>query len=151
MKKHRAIIFIAILLIITGIMTMIHLRTREEVPEGAIEVTSGEDTSIVDITELSYETVTGIRVNGKGEEIEVEASGILLKDVLEGVGVTKADKVSVLADDSYSAELTWEEIMEPSRAYLIQEEGETRLRLLVFGDKDSKRSVSNVAQIIIEE
>ena len=65
MKKHRAIIFITILLIITGIMTMIHLRTREEVSEGAIEVTSGEDTSIVDITELSYETVTGIRVNGK--------------------------------------------------------------------------------------
>ena len=42
MKKHRAIIFIVILLVITSAMTLIHLHTREEVPEGAIEVVAGE-------------------------------------------------------------------------------------------------------------
>ena len=146
MKKHRAIIIIVILVIITGIIAMMHFNTREEVPEGAIEVSFGEETYVVDIHELSYEQVTGTRVNGKG----VEASGILLENVLEGVGITEYSKVSVVADDSYSAEITAEEMGNAVEAYLIQEEGESRLRLIVFGDKDSKRSVSNVAQIIVE-
>ena len=60
------------------------------------------------------------------------------------------DYKSVVADDSYSAEITAEEMGNAVEAYLIQEEGESRLRLIVFGDKDSKRSVSNVAQIIVE-
>ena len=89
-------------------------------------------------------------MNGKGEEKIVEASGILLKNVLEGVGITEYSKVSVVADDSYSAEITAEEMADDAKAYLIQEEGEARLRLIVFGDKDSKRSVSNVAQMIVE-
>ena len=89
-------------------------------------------------------------MNGKGEEKTVEASGILLKNVLEGVGITEYDKVSVVAEDSYSADITAEEMGNAVEAYLIQEEGESRLRLIVFGDKDSKRSVSNVAQIIVE-
>jgi len=151
MKKHRAIIFIVILVIITGIIAMIHLHTREEVPEGAIEVSLGEETYVVDIQELSYEQVTGTRVNGKGEEKTVEASGILLKNVLEGVGITEYGKISVVADDSYSAEITAEEMENAVEAYLIQEEGESRLRLIVFGDKDSKRSVSNVVQIIVDQ
>ena len=150
MKKHRAIIIIVILVIITGIIAMMNLHTREEVPEGAIEVSFGEETYVVDIHELSYEQVTGTRVNGKGEEKTVEASGILLENVLEGVGITEYSKVSVVADDSYSAEITAEEMGNAVEAYLIQEDGESRLRLLVFGDKDSKRSVRNVAQIIVE-
>lgn len=149
MKKHRAIIFVVILLIITGIIAMIHFNTREDVPEGAIEVSFGEETYVVDISKLSYETVTGVRVNGKGEEKTIEASGILLGDVLLDVGITEFGEVSVIADDAYSAELTWEEVMDSSKAYLIQEEGEERLRMIVFGDKDSKRSVSNVAQIAV--
>ena len=96
MKKHRAIIIIVILVVITGIIAMMHLHTREEVPEGAIEVSFGEETYVVDIHELSYEQVTGTRVNGKGEEKTVEASGILLKNLLEGVGITEYGKVSVV-------------------------------------------------------
>jgi len=151
MKKHRAVIFIAILLIITGIMALIHFNTRKEVPEGAIEVTYGEEIYTVDIRELTFEQVSGVRVNGKGEEKTVEATGILLKDVFAGIGITEFGEVSVLADDAYSANLTKEEVEADSKAYLIQEEGEERLRLIVFGDKDSKRSVSNVAQIIVAE
>ena len=150
MKKHRAVIFIAILLVITGVMALIYFNTREEVPEGAIEVVFGEETQMIDINKLTYEQVTGTRVNGKGEEKEVSASGILLKDVLSKAGIEEYTKVSVVADDAYSADVLAEEIHNNIEAYLIQEEGEVRLRLVVFGDKDSKRSVSNVAQIIVE-
>jgi len=150
MKKHRAIIFIVILLLITGVMAFVHFNTREEVPEGAIEVIVGEEVQIVDITKLSYEKVEGTRVNGKGEEIFVEASGILLKNVLEKAGIEEYMNVSVVADDAYSAEISAEEVNDDTKAYLIQAEEDVRLRLIVFGDKDSKRSVSNVAQIIVE-
>ena len=150
MRKHRAVIFIVILLIVTGIMTMLHFNTREEVPEGAIGVVSGEDTCIIDIHELVYEQVTGTRANGKGEEKEVNASGVLLKNVLAEAGITEYEKVSVVADDAYSVEVSAEEVEDETKIYLIQDEEEVRLRLIVFGDKDSKRSVSNVAQIIVE-
>ena len=151
MRKHRAVIFIAILLVITGVMALIHFKTREEVPEGAIEVVSGEEIQFIDISEFTYKQVSGTRINGKGEEKEVSASGILLKDVLSSAGIEEYAKVSVVADDAYSADVSAEEIKNDIEAYLIQEEGEVRLRLVVFGDKDSKRSVSNVAQIIVEQ
>ena len=150
MKKHRAVIFIVILLMITGVMAVMHLNRREEVAEGAVKVSVGEETYIVNISELSYERIKGTRVNGKGEEKTVEASGILLKNVLESVGITEYGDLSVVADDAYSADITKEELDDVSKAYLIQEEGEVRLRLIVFGDKDSKRSVSNVAQIVVK-
>jgi len=150
MKKHRAVVFIIILLVITGIASVIHLRTRNEVPEGAIEVISGEDTYIVDIAKLTYEQVTGTRVNGKGEEKEVNASGILLKEVLAEAGITEYGIVSVVADDAYSVEVSAEEVDKPSSVYLIQDEEDVRLRLIVFGDKDSKRNVSNVVQLIVK-
>jgi hypothetical protein len=83
MRKYRAVIYIAVLLVLTGVIAFIHFNTREEVPEGAIEVAAGADKYVVDIKELTYEQVTGSRVNGKGEEIEVEALGVLLKKVLD--------------------------------------------------------------------
>lgn len=150
MRKHRATIFIIILLIITGVAAAIHLGTREEVPEGTIEVVCGEEKNIIDITKLDYEQVTGTRMNGKGEEIEIDAPGIYFGSFLEEAGVTEYEMVSVVADDGYSAELSFIEIADGIEVYLIQEEGEARLRLVVLGEKDSKRSVSNVAQIIVE-
>ena len=150
MKKHRAVIFIVILLVITGAMALMHFNTREEVPEGAIEVVFGEETQMIDINELSYKQVSGTRINGKGEEKEVSASGILLKDVLSKARIEGYEKISVVADDAYSADVSAEEVNDDTKAYLIQDEEDVRLRLVVFGDKDSKRSVSNVAQIIVE-
>ena len=151
MKKHRAIIFIVILLAVTGVMAWIHFNTREDVPEGAIEVVYGEEKQILDISKLDYEQVSGTRVNGKGEEIEINAPGISVKDVLGELGITKYGAVSVVADDAYSADILGEEIENGLEAYFIQEEGEARLRLVVLGDKDSKRSVSNVAQIVVND
>ena len=150
MKKNKALLMIGVLLAITVFAAIAHLSIRKNVPESAIEVLAGEESQIVDIAELAYEQVTGIRVNGKGEEKEISTSGILLKSVLAEAGITEYAKVSVVADDAYSVDILAKEVTDNTKVYLIQEEGEERLRLIVFGDEDSKRSVSNVMQIIVE-
>lgn len=87
-------------------------------------------------------------MTGKGEEREVEAPGILIKDILEENGITDYSEVTVIADDSYSARITEEEIKEETKAYLLKEEDS--LRLIVFGDENSKRNVKNVVEIVVE-
>ena len=149
MKANKAIIFIMVLLMLTGGVAAFHLLTRDQVSEGTVQLIYGEKTYELEIGELEYEQVTGIRMNGKGEEIPVEAMGILLKDVLKLKNIVDYSKIKVVSDDSYSAQLTEEEVKENSKVYLLQEE-EGELRLLVFGDTNSKRSVTNVVQIIVE-
>lgn len=148
MKSRKAIILGVVLIILTAIAAVIHLSTREEVPENAVQISANDKTYTIDIKKLNYEQVEGIRVNGKGEEIPVEGAGIALKDILAQEKITEYSKVTVVAGDSYSAELTAEEIKEDEKVYLLNEE--ESLRLIVFGDENSKRSVSNVVQIIVE-
>ena len=102
----------------------------------------------VEVSGLDFEPVSGVRVNGKGESIPVEGQGISVKDLLESKKIASYSKVTVLSNDSYAAELAAEEITEDGKAYLMLDEEE--LRLIVFGDSNSKRSVSNVVQIIVE-
>ena len=141
-------VLFAILVLFTVIFAVVHLNTREEVPEHAVQITAGDKTYMVDITKLEYEQVTGIRVNGKGEELEVNAQGILLREVLSQNAISEFSKVTVVADDSYQAEVTAEEIKEDAKVYFLYEE--ESLRLIVFGDENSKRSVSNVVQVMVE-
>ena len=148
MKQNKIKVLIATLIVFTILFGALHLSTREEVPSNALQINAGDETYMVDITKLDYEQVTGIRVNGKGEELPVDAPGILLKKILEQVNISGFCKVTVIADDSYKVEVTAEEVDEDGKVYLLYEE-ET-LRLIVFGDKNSKRSVSNVVQMIIE-
>lgn len=74
--------------------------------------------------------------------------GILIKDILDANDISEYVKVTVVSDDAYSAELSAEEVSEAGKAYLLYEEEE--LRLVVFGDENSKRSVSNLVEIIVE-
>ena len=149
MKKHKVKIFAIVLVIFTMIAALVHLNTREAVAEGTLLISANGDTITVDISKFDYEQVTGTRVNGKGEERTVDAPGIALKNVLAREKIQDYTKVTVVSDDSYSAEITAEEVADGSKAFLIVEE-ENELRLVVFGDTNSKRSVSNVAQIIVE-
>ena len=149
MKKNRLMIFAFVLVAVTAIMATIHLNTREEVAEGQIKLINGDKEITVNLNNLEYEQLSGIRVNGKGEEIPVEGKGILMRDLLKTVETIEYETVQVVADDSYTAEVTVEEVMEDGKVCLfLQEEG--GLRLVVFGDENSKRSVSDVVQIIIE-
>lgn len=147
MKSRKVIIFVAILLICTVLAAFLHLTSREEIPENALKITANEKDIYVDIDKLSYTQVTGVRVNGKGEEIPVDEQGISLKDILTQENIADYEKVTVISDDSYTAEVTIDEVNEEGKVYLVTDEG---LRLLVFGDSNSKRSVSNVVQIVIE-
>lgn len=148
MKKKRIIIFAAILMAITLITVFVHLNTREEVAENTLQISVGDEVYSVNVEELEFESITGTYVTGKGEEREVEAPGILIKDILEENGITDYSEVTVIADDSYSARITEEEIKEETKAYLLKEEDS--LRLIVFGDENSKRNVKNVVEIVVE-
>ena len=148
MKSRKAIILVVILLIITAAAAAIHLSTRDEVPENALKISMNEEEKLLDIDKLEYTNVSGTRVNGKGEEKLVEGMGIALKDVLAKAKIKEFSKVTVVADDSYTAEISAEEVAEDGKAYLLLEEGE--LRLVVFGDENSKRSVSDIAKIVVE-
>ena len=72
---------------------------------------------------------------------------------LAGLGLlgVRADIVGVDVGVEAAEEESWEaeEVEEDSKAFLIMEE-EKELRLVVFGDENSKRSVSNVVRIVVE-
>lgn len=149
MKKNRLFIIAFILVIITAVAAVAHLTKREEVAKGQLKVSIHGEEQTIHLNELTYEKLNGIRVNGKGEEIPVEGDGIQMKDLLETFHVDTFEKVQILADDSYVAQVNEEEVGEDNKVCLfLQEEG--GIRLVVFGDENSKRSVSDVVQIIVE-
>ena len=148
MKSCKIKIFFIVLVIVVAIAALAHLRTRQQIPEDTLLIMEGEKEIHVDIDDLTFETVTGIRVNGKGEEIPVEAPGISIKDILTEVNVTEFEEIVIESDDSYQARVSKDETEEDGKAYLLQDEGS--LRLIVFGDENSKRSVSNVVKMIVE-
>lgn len=148
MKKRKAIIIVFVLAVLTGIAAWMHLSSRETVAAGTLQLTVNAETHTVKISDLQFVPVSGVRVNGKGESIPVEGEGISVKALLETRKVDSYSKVRVISDDSYTAELTAEEVEADGKAYLMLDE--TYLRLMVFGDQNSKRSVSNVVQIIVE-
>lgn len=150
MKTRKVTVFAVILIMITVIAAVIHLNTRQNVTEGSVLISADGKSITLEISRLKMERVTGIRMNGKGEEITVDAPGILLGQVLESEKIEEYSKVTVISDDSYNAEMTAEEIDNETSVFLILED-EGELRLVVFDDTDSKRSVSNVAQIVVEK
>ena len=149
MKKYKVIIFTVVLILLTVAAAVIHLNTREVVVEGSLLLIAGDKEITLDLSEFAYEQVTGVRVNGKGEEILVEGFGVAVKEVLAQAKVTEYERIKVISDDSYQAEMAAEEVEDGTKAFLILDE-EKKLRLVVFGDTNSKRSVSNVAQIVVE-
>ncbi len=149
MKTHKVRIFIILLVSFTIVVAFIHLTTWETIAQGTLLISTGDTSVTVDISKFDYEQVTGIRMNGKGEELTVNAPGISLKDVLEQQKIHSYTKVIIFSDDSYHAEVLAEEVEKDAKVFLIVEEDKT-LRLVVFGDTNSKRSVSNVVKIVIE-
>ena len=149
MKKHKVRFFTVILILLTIAAAMLHLNTRDVAAEGSLQVMVREQSLTLDISKFDYQQVSGIRVNGKGEEIPVEGLGVAIKDVLSHAKVDEYKLVRVISDDSYSAEISADEVADGTKAYLLLGE-ENELRLVVFGDKNSKRSVSNVVQIVVE-
>lgn len=148
MKSRKIILFGIVLLVLTGLFGFLYLNSREDIPENSISMVYKDKTYLVDIDKLEYKQIIGIRVNGKGEEIKIDADGIELNDLFVDEEITGYSIVTLEADDSYSANVSAKEVNESNKVCLLKEEN--TLRLVVFGDKNSKRSVSNIVKIIIE-
>lgn len=152
MKKNRVVKIVVALVLVAAVFAVIHLSTRPAEEAGAIQVSFEEKTVSVLLSNLPLQDVSGTTVNGKGEEKAIEGKGTPLSEVLTqaGVDLSSIQQVRVAAADEFSAILTVQEIAEEGRVYLLQEEGEERPRLVVFGDLDSKRRVKDVARIEVE-
>ena len=148
MRSKIVLYFVGILLVLAIGFGVYYQFVREDVPEGTVDVVVGEAHHFVKYQDLTLEHVEGVRVNGKGEEIPVVGNGILLSALLESLNITDYTQVVVTSADAYSVTVTLEEILEEAKVYLLLEED--GLRLVVFGDSNSKRSVTGVAQITVE-
>ncbi len=149
MKKIKSInIIIAALVLLTVIATAVHFATRTDVPEGALRVEYGGKAVELDVGKLELKPVQGTVRNGKGEEKTVAGQGIELGQLLEQAGAGDYTTVTVTADDEYGAQLTAEETAQPNKVYLLLED-DSSLRLVVFGDENSKRNVSNVKLVSV--
>lgn len=150
MKKHKlAIIIIAILILLTAVLTVVHLTTREQSAEGAVQIVQNGKTKLVYLADLKpVAPVQGTVVNNAGEEKKIDGQGILVFDVLKLAGVTAENEVKVTSDDEYTVSLTAEEVAEEGKAWLLIEDG--TLRLIVFGDQGAKRNVKNVVRLTVD-
>lgn len=149
MKKIKPIhMVIAALILLTAIAAALHLTNRTQVSEGRIRVEWSGGATETYMARLRVGPVHGTVRNGKGEETAVDGEGTLLSAVLDELGIVEYEQVTVTADDSYSAVVTAEEIAQPDKVYLMIEDG-GRARLVVFGDGNSKRNVSNVKLVSV--
>ena len=148
MKNKKLVIIAAALVLVAVIAAAVHFMTAPKAAEGDVILTYGGKTTGITLADLELTDVNGVRVNGKGEEIEVNGNGISVKGLLHEYGVADFTKISVVSEDSYAAEIENAEVQEEGKAYILVEEGEARL--VVFGETNSKRSVSNVKQIVVE-
>ena len=150
MKKSKlTVIIIGILVVLTAVLAVVHLTTRQQEQEGAIQVVSQGKTTLVYMDDLKpVAQVDGTVTNNAGEEKQISGPGILVSDVLKLAGVKIDSTVSVTSADEYTVTLTAEEVAEEGKAWLMIEE--ENLRLIVFGDQGAKRNVKNVVRLTVE-
>lgn len=128
------------------------MNTRTQEQAGTLQIGYNGGTISLTLAELPAYDVSGTTIDGKGEKKQVEAKGTLVSDVLTqaGVDLSTIQQVTVKASDEFYAVLTVEDVSQPDKAYLIQEDGEEWPRLVVFGDPDSKRKVKEVVRLEVE-
>lgn len=150
MKQRKTVIVILVcLLLVTAVFTLLHLSTRDQVPEGVLLVSGEGKEQYMDLSKLPLGPVSGIVVNGRGEEKTMEGQGISIADLLTAAGFDPAapKQVTAVSEDEYSAEISAEEIAEGGKIYLLIEDGSARL--VAFGDSNSRRNVKNVVKLYV--
>ena len=145
--KKRIVITICALLALTAVIASVYLLTREKVPENSLLVKTQNGSVSLSINDLELSDVSGETVNKKGETKKIEAKGYSLSDIPELAGISEYSEVCVFSDDEYNASVSSDELSDHGKAWLITED--EGLRLIVFGDSDSKRNVKNVVRIEI--
>lgn len=142
----------AALLILTAVVAVFHLSTREEIPEQTLLVEYGGERYFVKLSSLPLGDIHGERFTGTGERREINAKGFPLTAVFDAVlsDYSDANQVTITAADGFSAIVTAQEWEQPQKVCLIlQDDGQPQL--IVFGDKDSKRSVKQVERMLLED
>lgn len=149
--KRAVLVITAILLCLTAVIAVVHLRTRDKVPEGSLLIQFDGRDSYVRIGDLDTVQINGTVVSAKGDTQDIHQAGVRVADVLEKAGIDSQEvhSVTVVADDEFSAELLSEEIMAPEVAYLAKE-ADGSMKLIVFGDSDLKRNVRNVVKLLVQ-
>ena len=141
-KVEPAKVIVIVMILLTAAAAVFHLVTRNAVPAGTLRIEHGDQVLELPLERLKLADVQGTVINGRGEERTVDAQGILLSQILREAGIMEFSEVTVTADDEYSARITAEEVAEADKVYLIRQE-EGGMQLIVFGDSNSKRNVSN--------
>ena len=150
MKKNRVgLLAGAVLVLVTVVAAAIHLSGRISPAEGALYIEKDGRSTELAISDMALEPVRGTVVNGKGETRSIDGRGFPLAALLERVEMQADRQVTVTADDEYSAVVTAEELAAPDKVYLVAQE-EDGVQLVVFGDANSKRNVSNVVRVTVE-
>lgn len=123
MKKQSKFILavLGILLLALAVLTILHLNTKEKVPENALAIHAGDQVRYLELDKLPLGPVQGTVINGKGEEKPVDAEGIALADVLREAGLDPepVKAVTVRASDEFSAEIAGDELNETGKVFCI--------------------------------
>ena len=142
-------VIVAVTVFITAVVAIFYLATRTAVPKGTLLVEYGGRAQELPLDRLELAAVQGTVVNGRGEERTVDAQSILLAQILRETGIMEFSEVTVTAGDEYSARVLAKEIAEPEKVYLIRQD-EGGMQLIVLGNGNSKRHVSNVARLSVQ-
>ena len=154
--KKRNLVITVILVLAATLISVFYLRGRTQSPRGSLNICYEDKEISVEPFTLSLSEVKGTVVNGKGEEKEISAKGVSVMDVLSLAGIGNGDfaYVRAVSSDEYAAELLAQEVADDGIAFLIRdssdggkEAGGLSIRLVVFGDSNSKRQVKDVVRI----
>lgn len=137
MKKTYVLILV--LVFSTIIFASLYSLTNDKVEDGIIIININDVERTVRVCDLPLHPVEGLRKNGKGDEVKISASGIVLSALTD----QPYSSINVTSLDGFSAQIA---ATEAGGAYLLLADDGT-LRLTVFSDHDSKRSVKNVLRV----
>lgn len=143
-KKVKLILsgVILCLALITTLVSATYLKGRKSTPENQIAVSVNAEDKFVSLSDFKLSKVSEDIKNKKGETKHIEGDGVLVRDIIGSVSFTE---ITVISDDEFRATLTPDDL---ENAWLLSQE-ETA-RLIVKGDKDSKRDVKNVVRIEVK-
>ncbi len=152
-RKNREVIALVItgsvFLIMIIILGIAYSTNRANIVPVSVIVRSRTKSATISRDTIHLERVEGVLINGKGEEQPISARGTPLREILEEVGIEAKVMAKVIASDEYSAAVSAVDIAAEDKVYIILGEN-GRLRMIVFGDPDSKRDVNDIERIEVE-
>ena len=146
MKKKTAFLLVVAVLLLTAVLAVVHLTTREQVETGQLVVSYQNKQQEVVFTKLPLQQIQGTISNAKGQTFSVDAKGLSAEAFLAELNISSFSKMTVVAADEYRAEVSADEIAaEDTVALILQEDG--GVQMVVFPDSNSKRNVTNVVRV----